>query len=389
MPTEQTETSSGMMSAVYGMTGITLAVGVLSGSGLRAQEPTDAAYYVYVAAESQDQVALVRFGPEGASVERTISASVNPTDIDGPHGIAVAPDGSNWYVSIAHGLPYGRIRKFRTGSDTLMGEVEAGLFPATMAVTPSGLLFAVNFNLHGDPVPSTVSVIETGSMTKIRDIETCAMPHGSRLSPDSKSHYSVCMRDEQLVEIDVPGLEVSRRLYLAPGAERALPAEALRAGDVVEAPAGEGARCGPTWVQPSPDGRRAWVACNRSAEVVEVDLGKWRVARRFATGSGPYNLDVTPDGTQLVVSYKGDQAIGVFDLETGRERATLSTSRRIPHGVAVTPDSRYAFVTVEGVNNEPGTVEVIDLTIPRIVARVDVGRQAGGIGFWTMEPVEE
>ena len=46
-----------------------------------AQEPPQADYYVYVAAESQDEVALVRFGPGGAEVSRTIEASSNPTDI--------------------------------------------------------------------------------------------------------------------------------------------------------------------------------------------------------------------------------------------------------------------------------------------------------------------
>ncbi len=354
---------------------------------LKAQEPPPADYYVYVAAESQDEVALVRFGPGGAEVSRTIEASLNPTDIDGPHGIAVSPDGSNWYVSIAHGLPFGQIQKFSTGHDRKLGTAEVGLFPATMTVTPGGLLFAVNFNLHGDPVPSSVSVVETGSMTEIRKVPTCAMPHGSRLSPGAKRHYSVCMMDDQLVEIDVRTLEVSRRLYLAPGAERELPRDATESSSVVGSrPGANGAaRCGPTWVQPSPDGSRAWIACNKNREVVEVDLESWLVARRFRTGAGPYNLEVTPDGATLVVTYKGDHAVGVFDLDAGSERVVVQSSRRIPHGVAVSPDSRYAFISVEGVGNDPGTVDVIDLEDGARVASVDVGRQAGGIGFWKMD----
>ena len=35
------------------------------------------------------------------------------------------------------------------------------------------------------------------------------------------------------------------------------------------------------------------VPMSACAEVLEVDLGEWRVARRFPTGSGPYNLEVT------------------------------------------------------------------------------------------------
>ena len=47
--------------------------------------------------------------------------------------------------------------------------------------------------------------------------------------------------------------------------------------------------------------------------------------------------------------------------------------------MVVTPDNRYAFVTVEGIAAEPGTVEMIDLATLRTVTTVDVPPQAGGI----------
>jgi hypothetical protein len=49
------------------------------------------------------------------------------------------------------------------------------------------------------------------------------------------------------------------------------------------------------------------------------------------------------------------------------------------HGVAITGDDRYAFVTVEGIGSEPGTVEIIDLAALKTIARVDVGQMAGGV----------
>ncbi len=378
-----------MTRTVYGTAWALATLMWTAGSVGAQQTPPD--YYVYVAAESQDEVALVRFGAAGAEVARVVEPSINPTDMDGPHGIAVSPDGSNWYVSIAHGAPFGQIQKFSAGDDTMLGAAIVGLFPATMAVSPGGLLFAVNFNLHGDPVPSSVSIVETETMTEIRKVPTCAMPHGSRLSQDARMHYSVCMMDDQLVEIDARTLTVRRRLYLGPGSERDLPAGTTESAEVLGRRPGEdgAARCGPTWVQPAPDGRHAWVACNRNREVVEVDLAEWRVTRRLETGAGPYNLDITPDGSTLVVTYKGDHAVGLFDAVDGTERAVVPSSRRIPHGVAVSPDSRYAFITVEGVGNEPGAVDVIDLSADEVVASVDVGRQAGGIGFWKMASPEE
>ncbi|HZG41960.1 MAG TPA: hypothetical protein VEY93_03280, partial [Longimicrobium sp.] len=138
--------------------------------------------------------------------------------------------------------------------------------------------------------------------------------------------------------------------------------------------------------QPSPDGGRVWVACNRGSEIVEVDVASWRVVRRIPAGDGVYNLAVTSDGALLVATNKRGRSVSVFDARTGRELARIPTLRRVVHGAAISPDDRYAFISVEGVGSEPGTVEVIDLRARRRVAAVDVGQMAGGIDVWKMEP---
>ena len=55
---------------------------------------------------------------------------------------------------------------------------------------------------------------------------------------------------------------------------------------------------------------------------------------------------------------------------------------RVIHGVVVSPDSRYAFVSIEGIADEPGTVEMIDLASLKSIASVDVAPQAGGIDLF-------
>ena len=54
-------------------------------------------YYIYVCAESEDEVALIRFDGKKAHVEKRIPVGVWPLEIEGPHGITVAPDGEHWY----------------------------------------------------------------------------------------------------------------------------------------------------------------------------------------------------------------------------------------------------------------------------------------------------
>jgi hypothetical protein len=73
-------------------------------------------------------------------------------------------------------------------------------------------------------------------------------------------------------------------------------------------------------------------------------------------------------------------------LKSGRELARIPTKRRVIHGAVVSPDNRYAFISVEGVGSEPGTVEVIDLDSLKTVATVDLPEQAAGIDFFKMEP---
>ena len=101
--------------------------------------------------------------------------------------------------------------------------------------------------------------------------------------------------------------------------------------------------------------------------------------RRIPAGEGIYNLAVTHDGTRVLATNKRGQSVSVFDAASGKELARIPTSKRVVHGVAVTADDRYAFVTNEGVGSEKSTVDVIDLVTLRRVASVEVGQQAGGV----------
>ena len=67
------------------------------------------------------------------------------------------------------------------------------------------------------------------------------------------------------------------------------------------------------------------------------------------------------------------------------ELAKIKNSRKVAHGVVISPDSKFAFVTSEGIGGEPGSVDVIDLINKKLIDQVDIGKQAGGIVFWKME----
>lgn len=355
-------------------------------------------YLVFVASEATDQIALIRFGPSGARVERTRDVGFNPAEPDGPHGLAVAPGGRVYFVSTAHGAPNGYLWKYSTVGDTALGHVELGAFPASMQVSPDGhYAYVVNFNLYGDMVPSSVSVVSTSTMQEVARLQTCAMPHGSRFNASGSKHYSVCMMDEMLIEIDTRQLAVARHFMLTRGSEHGMAGEPkphgmagpASGGHGMETPAASNAKCSPTWVAPSPDGARAYVACNAANDIVEVDVAGWKVLRRIPAGNGVYNLAVTHDGRLLIATNKRGQSVSIIDIATGKELARVPTQRTVVHGVTISDDDRYAFISVEGVGSQPGTVEVIDLQARKRVASVDVGQMAGGIDFWRSEPAKK
>ncbi len=349
-------------------------------------------YWVYVGAESADLIHRVRFGPAGAVVEKTIPVGESAVEMEGPHGLQISRDGKYLHMTTGHGAPDGKYWKFELGPDTLVGPgTFLSFFPASIDVTPDGLYaFVVNFNLHGEMVPSSVSVVYTPTNTEVARTTTCTMPHGSRVEPGGGFQYSTCMMDDQLVELDTRSFAVSRRFSLAKGKEGPLAAKwesehakHVAAGHKMPMPPSS---CSPTWAQPSADGSRVFVACNKADEILELDRAGWTIVRRFATGRGPYNLAVTPDSKLLVVSLKQGGSVQVFDLVSGRSVMQLKSSTTVTHGVVVSPDSRYAFVSNEGVGAQPGKVDVYDLVALTRVASVDVGQQAGGIAFWRVAP---
>ena len=347
-------------------------------------------YYIYCTAESEDEVALIRFDGKVAHVEKRIPVGVWPVEIEGPHGITVSPDGNYWYLSMAHGLPYGHLYKYKTGTDEMVDRVELGLFPATMGISnATGLLYIVNFNLHGGHSEvSDVSIVDPEEMIEIDRVETGIMPHGSRLLNNGLMHYSVAMMSGTLYEIDAMSMEVKRTLSTAPMKKmnkhsghnmKKMDHEKMSSMKHKMPPEK------PTWVYPHPNDDFLYVVNNGTDNVVEIDVKKWKISRIFKTDKGPYNCEVSRDGKYLVVTYKGAAKTGIWDLTKGKEIAKFKNTRKVTHGVVISPDSRYAFVSVEGIGKEPGSVEIFDLKKLKSVAVAEIGKQAGGIAFWKMD----
>ena len=329
-------------------------------------------YYFYAAAESDDTVSLISFDGETITEEERIPVGIMKTEIEGPHGLTVDPSGEYWYLSLAHGNPYGSVVKYSTATNRPIDKTTLGMFPASMQISSlTGLLYCVNFNLHGEMKPSSVSVVDPETMTEIKQIQTGVMPHGSRISPNGRLQYSVAMMSGELFEVDALTLEVNRTLSLDKG--RKMNHKGMHHSLVK-----------PTWVTPHPTQPKVYVAGNGSNEIIEIDTDLWEITDRIDTGKGPYNIDISSNGKFLVATLKGDAKTLVWEIDK-KKQSVVANNSSVTHGVVISPDSKFAFVTVEGIGGEPGLVDVIDIKKAKVVSSLKIGKQAGGIAFWKIE----
>lgn len=137
---------------------------------------------------------------------------------------------------------------------------------------------------------------------------------------------------------------------------------------------------GPHEAAVSPDGRWA-VAANyedrtastlavydaRTAEPVRtIDLGESR---------SPHGLAFVGDTSVLAVTCEGSAQLLLVDIEAGEVEARIGTDARGSHMVAVTPDGSRAFVA----NIPDGTVSAIDIAERSLLGVVATGPGAEGI----------
>jgi len=362
------------------------AAAVLLALAIHSAPTSSKPYTIYVASESGDIVTRIEVGPEGWRKLKEIPVGLSPADVAGPHNVAVSPDGRYWYVSIAHGQPFGSIWKFTTGTDSLVGRAPVGMFPTTVGLSPDGdWAFVPNSDFHGDRGHlNTVSVIYTPDMTSLTEVPTCDMPHGSRVSHGGRTAYIACMMSDELVAIDASTFAITSRVNVGSGHPMTMNMAMADAppGAASSTMPGQNPDCLTTYVSVAPTDSVVYVACNHGNTLQVRDAHSLALVRSVPTGAGAYNVEPSPDGKVVIVTNKKAQSVSIFDAHSLAELARVPTSKKVPHGIAFSPDGHYAFISCESVGSDAGAVDAIDLTTRTLVASFPVPRQPTGIAVW-------
>ena len=330
-------------------------------------------YRVGVVSESGDIVTWLK--PAGATlvVDRVVPVGIMPADIDGPHNITVAPDMRSYFVTVAHGVPFGTLWRLDADNDSLIGKATVELFPTTIAITPDGeFAFVANSDFHGDrPRMNVVSIVHVPTMAKITDLPACDMPHGVKINHAGTFAYVSCMNSDEILEIDIGTFAIARRVKIGAGHDMSKMAP-MPGMD-------HGKECAGTFVSVSADDKTLYVACNYGNTVQVWDVASLTKTKEIPVGIGAYNVEPSPDGSILIVTNKKDQSFSIIDLKTLTEAIRIKTTKKIVHGIAFSPDGKYAYVTQESIGSDPGAIDVVDLLTRKVTSSIPIPAQPTGI----------
>ena len=320
------------------------------------------------------------------------------------------PGGSGTLIVLNKAEASASLLDCETGEE--VARVPTGDGPHEVAVSPDGVTAVVaNYGIRGAPGRSlTVIDIPARSVRATIDLGDYHRPHGIQFLPDGGQVMVTVEQEKAVVLVDLEsaavagafstGQRVSHMLVLTPDARRAFVANIMSNNVTVidleyavvvgNIDTGEG----PEGIDISPDGREVWVT-NRAADTVSIiDTEALEVVATLPCASFPIRLKFTPDGRHVLVSNARSGDVAVFAAANRSElrripmqqEAVGDTSRRlfrdtfgqgpVPVGILIEPRGRRAYVA--GTNAD--VVAVIDLRAWEVTGYLTAGKEPDGIG---------
>lgn len=272
-------------------------------------------------------------------------------------------------VTNAYSLHNGTVFVIDTATYNVTGEVEVGMQPVGIAITPDGSkVYVVN-----EWWVDTVSVISTATNTVTGKLNGVVHPTGIAVSPDGSKVYVTHISGAALIDGDTNESIVPDYGVMDNNGLSVIETDTNRVITTVKV----GNQ--PTGVTVTPDGKNVYVAYTGSDNVSVIDTFNNTVIATMPVGNSPRGIAVSPDGTKVYVTneggypdYKG--TVSVIDTVTNIVSATISVGNG-SEGVAVTPDGSKVYVT----NYNSNTTSVIDTITNTVISTVPVGNYPKGV----------
>jgi YVTN family beta-propeller protein len=334
---------------------------------------------IYVANQGSDEVSVIDL--DALVVFRIVTVGVSP-NLEGPHNIWIesGPLKRYWYVTLINS---GVLEQYDARTDELVARATLGASPANGVTSSDGSrVYVTRWEETADRLGKVI-VVEAASMSVIDTIEVGWRPHGIAISPDDHWLYTTNYNSDDIsvVDLTLPEPAEVSRIPVAPDLDPLRPAQYQ-----------------PNEVILSPDGTQLFVALFVRPEMRVIDLVADSLLTVVTTGGTGFLEDLRPGATELYVADWGKPGGGpgtsisiVNTASFGPATILQDPNFSRPHGIAFSPDGRYAFVTNENVDGTApphhptegggnnGNLVVIDTATRGIVKILDLEPQSAGI----------
>lgn len=336
---------------------------------------SDSRRKIYVANQGSDEVSVIELD---ALVTMRIITVGSTTNLEGPHNIWLDTPGERWYVTLINANP-GELWQYDAATDEFLGKVAVGDSPANGVTTADGsTVYVTNWDQGTDRL-GTVQIVDAATMTVTGSIRVGGRPHGIAISPDDTRLYTTNYYTDDISIVDLTLAE---------------PAEIARIPIAADVSPSTPLKYQPNEAIVSPDGRHLFVPLFQADkdELRVIDLTGDSLLTVIPTGGPGFLADLTPDASELYVADWGSNTVSVINATTLALEATLADSNfSKPHGIAFSPDGRYAFVTNENRDGtapqhhptqgggQNGNLAIIDTALRKVVKVIELEPVSAGI----------
>lgn len=107
---------------------------------------------------------------------------------------------------------------------------------------------------------------------------------------------------------------------------------------------------------------RLYVGNSRGNDVTIIDLGSLKVTGTIEVGEKVHGVAIQPDGRRMFVTIESDNTLRIVDTLTRKTTAVVKLTGR-PNECAVTPDGKYVVVPIR----DKDSVEIVDISQQKVV----------------------
>jgi YVTN family beta-propeller protein len=281
--------------------------------------------------------------------------------------------------------------------------------PHEVAVSPDGY-WAVAANYGGRTPGTSLTVLDLRNRRPVRtiDLGVYARPHGIAWLPDGKRVLVTSEQARALVVVDVSNGRVDHAiatgqpghlLTLAKDGHRAWTANiATGSMSLVDLDRGTVVKTvitgkGPEGHDVSPDGHELWAADRSLNRITVLDANTLDSLASIPTGEFPNRLHFTPDGRWVLVSNIRSGTVDVIDaaarrpvdhitfsFDSTKANATMlgtMGSSPQPEGILIAPDGTRAWIALSAMNR----LAEVNLATRKVVRYLTTGQEPDGMGY--------